>query len=92
MKIDFQIRRTGRIEPEECGNPHTRADSAENGGKDGTPSDGEPKWKAFSTLGMVGDEQDMRQYLIPAEEMVPDTSRVRWLLRYSEELERLILA
>jgi len=65
---------------------------AESGGKDGTPSDGEPKWKALSTLGMVGDEQDMRQYLIPAEEMVPDASRVRWLLRYSEELERLILA
>ena len=55
-------------------------------------SGGAQMWKGLSTLGMVGDEQDMRQYLIPAEEMVPEASRVRWLLRYSEELERLILA
>jgi len=49
-------------------------------------------WKGLSTLGMVGDEQDMRQYLIPAEEMVPEASRVRQPLYYSEESERLILA
>ena len=46
---DFQIGRTGRIEPEEWKSARA-CGFAENGGKDGTPSDEEPKWKAFSTL------------------------------------------